>query len=173
MPRSLIASKVRTYLFMTLGAPVLMLLGLIAFIACLACLFMGLWDERVVRAMLYINGAITIFMAGCALVVYRGAVLTDIARELDEHGSRGTATILESAYSGSLEAEHHKQWYELKLAVQPEDASSAPFTVDIEQMFNVAIVPLLAVGSVVPVKFSPDSEIFALVALEQAYVRLK
>lgn len=173
MPRSRVASKMRAYLFTTLGAPIFMLLGTAAFIGCLVCLAMGIWDEDVIRAMLYINGAITVFMVGCGLIVYRSAVLTDIAQELHDNGAQGTATILEAEYNGRLEVERHKQWYELKLAVRPDDVSVPPFTVDIEQMFHQEAVPVLTVGSNVPVRFSPDSEIFALVMIERSYARLK
>ena len=150
-----------------------MLLGTAAFIGCLICLAMGIWDEDVVRAMLYINGAITVFMVGCGLIVYRSSVLTDIAQDLHDNGAQGTATILEAEYNGRLEVERQKQWYELKLAVRPDDAGVPPFTVDIEQMFHKEAVPTLAVGNDVPVRFSSDSEIFALVMIERAYARLK
>lgn len=173
MPRSLIASKMRTYFYMTLCAPIFMLLGIAAFVVCLICLAMGMWDERVIRAMLYINGAIALFMMGCALIVYRGTVLTDIARELQANGLEGTATVLGAAYTGRLEVERFKHWYELKLAIQPDNASFAPFTVDIEQLFHQDVTSKLVVGNVVPIKFSPDSDIFALVMIQQAYARLK
>ena len=79
-----------------------MLLGTAAFIGCLVCLAMGIWEEDVIRAMLYINGAITVFMVGCGLIVYRSAVLTDIAQAIHDNGSKGTATILEAEYNGRL-----------------------------------------------------------------------
>lgn len=173
MARSLIASKMRVYLFTTLAAPVFMLLGAVALIACVVYLLMGKGDDLVIQVMLFINGSLMVFGVGCALVVYRSAVLTDIARELHANGDRGMATIMQADYSGAVEAEHHKQWYELKLAVQPDDVAAAPFTVDIEQLFNVEAKPWLKAGSVVSVRFSPDSDIFALVWHEAAYERLK
>jgi len=164
---------VGAYLFSTLGAPIFMLLGGIAFLACLGYLVThwGLGMNPVV--MFYLNGAISVFCVGCALIVYRGTVLTDIAQEIERSGASGAATVLSVAYNGYVEAEKNKQWYELKLAVQPDEASLQPFNVDIEQLFSVTAEPMLKEGNVLPVKFFPDNRTFALVVADNAFARLK
>ena len=161
------------YLFSTLGAPVFMLLGGIAFFACLGYFAMHWGLDMNTNVLFYLNGSVSLFFVGCALIVYRGTVLTDIAQEIQRSGAPGAATILSVAYNGHVEAEKNKQWYELKLAVQPDEASLQPFSVDIEQLFNATAKPLLKEGNVLPVKFFPNHRIFTLVIADTAYARLK
>lgn len=150
--------------------------GLLLFVSAAALMVYYLYLLATVNGfsddIFYLKTTTMLCVGGYAMFLIRSYLMSVLALRIQDKGLNATATVRKVEWSGQLEEERERCWYELTLDIVPDDPRASRFTTETEQLFHRDGVAMLAAGNQLRVKYDPKS-LQAVVIDPMAFVRLK